>query len=177
MRYILAALAAVLAATDMAAGDPFDDVFTKVDGGRPCYSRTYDAAHLKQHPRQTVARLEIDFDPKNPDGVSNTAAKFELGFGFMLKGSKTWYTNVADCAAKGHAFACAFESDGGLIRLTPQNGALKLDVVNGGGTSAAGDQITTEGDAGFAGFGKPSGDDLSFLLAHAPRKVCDAATQ
>jgi hypothetical protein len=154
----------------------FDVIFAKVDGGHPCYSRSYDATHLKAHPRQTVSRIEIDFDPKNPDGVPNVAAKFELGFAFQLKGSHNWYGDGAYCQTKSGYFACYLDADGGEFNLTPQNGALKLDVVNRGGNDSKTNQINVEGED-FGGFGKPDGDDLTFVLTRATRADCDASTQ
>ncbi len=49
-------------------------------------------------------------------------------------------------------------------------------MINRGGTQAKADQINTEGANDVAGFGKPGGDDLSFLLNKAPHKTCDAST-
>jgi len=158
------------------AATPFDTTFATVDGGKPCYARTYDRAHLNAHPRQTVTSIEVDFTPANPDGVKNTAAKFELGFAFRLRKNGSWYPNNAICSAKGAAFTCSLESDGGEFTLTPGNGGtLRLDVVNRGGTDAGNDQISAEGDD-FGSFGKPGGDDLSFILNRAPHAVCDAST-
>jgi hypothetical protein len=175
-RATLAFLAAA-ATTPACAATTFDAYFAKADGGHPCYARTYTDAHMVEHPVQTVTRIEIDYDPKNPDGVANRPEKFELGFGFMLKHSHAWYTNVAECSARSTGFDCSLESDGGAFRLTPQDGMLTLMVVNRGGTDAAGDQINVEGTNDFAGFGKPGGDDLVFSLTRSARSVCDASTQ
>lgn len=169
------ALCAVALAGPAFAGDLFDSTFAKVDGGKPCYARIYDAAHLNAHPRQTVRGMEIDFTPENPDGVRNVAAKFELGFGFRLKAYKAWFGDAAYCTTKGDGFDCYLDADGGLFRLTPAAGALRLDVVNRGGTTRAEDQIALEGETDSVGFGKPDGDDLHFVLARADRKLCDAA--
>ena len=167
--------AAALSAAALAA-TPFETTFAGVDGGKPCYARTYDRMHLKAHPWQTVTSIEVDFTPENPDGVKNTAAKFELGFAFRLRKNGSWYPNNAYCSAKGAGFACSLESDGGEFTLTPQTGgALRLDVVNRGGRDSSGDQISAEGDD-FGSFGKPGGDDLSFILNRAPHAVCDAST-
>lgn len=156
------------------AAAPFETVFAKA--GTACYARAYDRAHLKAHPRQTVSAIEVDFVPANPDGVKNTAAKFELGFGFQIRGRTDWYTNTSYCHAEGAGFLCSLESDGGDIRLTPQANALRLDVVNRGGKQAKADQINSEGASDTGSFGRPGGDDLSFILDRAPHAVCDAST-
>ena len=171
MAWVLAAAATVAPAW---AATPFDAYFAKVDGGHPCYARTYTDAHMREHPVQTVTGMEIDYDPKNPDGIPNRPEKFELGFGFTLKHSHGWYTNVAYCSAHGGGFDCSLESDGGDFRLTPQDVMLTLSVVNRGG---ADDQINVEGGNDFGGFGRPGGDDLVFSLTRAARSVCDASTR
>ncbi len=161
-----ASLACVLSAP--AAGGAFDATFGKT----ACYARLYDAAHLARHPRQTVAKIALSYAPANADGVRGTAARFELGFGFQLKGGAGWYDGNAICAAKGAGFDCSLEADGGLFRLTPKEGGLRLDVVNRGGSDAGGNQINLEGDD-FGGFGRPGGDDLTFDLKPAQGAACN----
>lgn len=165
-----ASLACALSAPAGAA--PFDATFGKT----ACYARSYDAAHLRAHPRQTVAKIALSYAPANADGVRNTAARFELGFSFQLKGGAGWYDGNAECAAKGAGFDCSLEADGGLFRLTPKDGALRLDVVNRGGRDASGNQINLEGDD-FGGFGKPGGDDLAFDLKPAPAAACNTGEE
>ena len=157
-----------------AAGGLFESVFLKADGGRPCYARMYDAAHLKAHPRQTVSAIEVGFDPKDAESDGNSPAKFVLRFGFQLKGSHKWYGDAAYCAVKGTHFYCYLDADGGEFNLTPHGDALRLDVINRGGIDAGNNQINVE-DEDFVGFGKPGGDDLSFVLPHATHAVCDAS--
>jgi hypothetical protein len=167
-----AVAAASLACILPAAAGPLDATF----GKNACYARSYDAAHLARHPRQTVAKLALTFAPANADGTRNAAARFELGFGFQLNGAGGWYDGNAICARKGAGFACALEGDGGSFRLTPTKGGLRLDVVNRGGTDAAGNQINVEGDD-FGGFGKPGGDDLTFDLKPARGAACSSGEE
>ena len=178
MRRGLTAAAALLASGVPALGADslFDTVFAKADSGRPCYARAYDAMHLKAHPRQTVTRITVSFNPQDAESSGNSPEKFILRFAFQLKGSHDWHGAPAYCAAKGRYFSCYLDADGGEFNLTPQNGTLKLDVINRGGIDAAADQINVE-DENFVGFGKPSGDDLSFAMSRAPRAACDASSQ
>ncbi|HXC55753.1 MAG TPA: hypothetical protein VNU97_10695 [Rhizomicrobium sp.] len=169
-------LAACAAFAVPAAAGPsaFDAVFAKVDGGKPCYVRLYDAAHLKAHPHQSVRGIAVDFDPLTEDGKPAKPANFQLDFSFQLKGRTPWYGDGAYCHAAAGAFDCYLDADGGLFHLTPQGDGLKLDIVPRGGRDAASDQINVEGEDGFYGFGKPSGDDHSFLLSRAPHRACEA---
>jgi hypothetical protein len=158
--------------------DIYAQYFSGADGGKPCYARIYDDAHLKAHPMQTVRRLEIDFDKTFGDtDRPNSASYFEIGISFMLRLSKKWNGDSAYCkTAKGY-FDCYLVADDGLIHLTPQGGALCLTVINRGGVDAKSDQIRLEGegDEDSVGFGAPNSDDLVFDLPHADRKFCDAA--
>lgn len=171
MRPLLLASAAVcLATTPAAAASLFDTVFEKAND--PCYSRTYDKAHLKAHPRQTVSAMRLAYTSFNGDATTNTPAMFELAFSFQLKSGHDWFGGPASCKTLGDHFSCDLEGDGGRFTVTPKPGALTLAVVNRGGTDARSDQINLEGGDGFAGFGKPGGDDLVFTLPKAANSIC-----
>ncbi len=156
-----------------AAGDLYMRYFGGVASGKACYARYYDNAHLKAHPKQTVRRIEVDFDANSQEGVKeNTQADFLAGIGFMLKRSREWYGQSLFCKTVGDHFECFLEADGGRIRLVPRGEALRLEVVGGPGSD-----IHAEGKKDFGEFGEYGGDDRVFLLPRADRKLCDASTQ
>ena len=174
MKPLLLLSAAALAAGSAAAttaDDLYARYFGDADGGKPCYARYYDRSHLRAHPKQTVRRIEVDFDKDFGEGVGpkNTAASFEAGIGFMLKRSNEWYGDALYCKSLDGRFDCYLDADGGTIRLTPQGDALRLDVTGGGGGA---DQIAVEGRKDFAQFGGPGSDDRMFVLPRADRKLC-----
>lgn len=173
IKLLLLLSAAALAAGSVAAtaDDLYARYFADADGGKPCYARYYDLAHLRAHPKQTVRRIEVDFDKNFGEGADpkNTAANFEAGIGFMLKSSGEWYGDALYCKALASHFDCYLDADGGTIRLTPQGDALRLEVTGGGGGT---DQITVEGLKDFAQFGAPGSDDRVFVLPRADRKLC-----
>ncbi len=72
------AAALSLGASAATAGDIYARYFAGADRGKPCYARSYDAAHLLAHPKQKVRRIEVDFDKNVGEGVGakNSAAKF-----------------------------------------------------------------------------------------------------
>ena len=155
------------------AVDIYTRYFSGLGGGKPCYARYYDRAHLNAHPSQTVRRIEVDFDKDRRDGnvSKNTAADFRASFAFMLKRSNEWYGQEAFCKVAADHFDCYLDGDGGEFRLTPEGDGLRLEVTVGGGGT---DQIVAEGtDWGM--FGKPGGGDRVFILRRADRKLCNAA--
>lgn len=168
-RSILAAacLCSLLASPALGTGI-FEATFIKP----VCFGRLYDAAHLRQHPRQTVSGITLHYTPNSTDDDRNTAAHFRLGFGFVLKRGGNWYAGSAYCKTAKAWFDCSLEGDGGLFRVTPEGKGLRFAVINRGGTDAGQDQINLEGDD-FAGFGKPGGDDLVFVLPAASDDVCN----
>ncbi len=167
---VLTAAAASPAA--LAADDLYTRYFAGVDGGRPCYQRVYDDAHLKAHPKQTVRRIFVDFevDRRSDQSRKNGADDFEAGIGFMLKRSSEWYGQALSCKTVRDHFECYLEADGGTFTLTPRGKALRLEVTGG-----AGSDIHTEGEKDFGTFGAAGGDDRVFLLPRGDRAVCDAA--
>jgi hypothetical protein len=113
-----------------AAGGLYDATFK---GGNRCYSRTYDKAHLKAHPRQTVSGIQLAYTASNDDGTPNKPDAFEIGLSFSLKKADGWFSGPATCKTLGDRFSCFLEGDGGQFTLTPKAGALMLAVVNRGG--------------------------------------------
>lgn len=170
---LAAAAAAVLYTGSTSAADTlYDDTFAMIAGGAPCYFRVYDADHMTAHPHQTVTGIYVDYHPG--EDASWSAKSFELAFAFRLKRSEEWFEGNAECKQRGSSFACDLEGDGGSFTLTPgKPGGLQLAVVNRGGTDKKADQINLEGTNSFAGFGKPGGDDLVFVLPRIDRSACD----
>ena len=170
MRLTFALLSGLLAcATAAKADDIYARYFGGADGGKPCYARYYNDAHLKAHPKQTVRRIEIDFDAawREDKGGKNRASDFQAGLGFMLTRSPEWYGQELYCKTVADHFECYLDADGGSLRLFPRGNALRMEV--------AGDGIHAEGDKDFGEFGGPGSDDRVFILFHSNRKLCDTA--
>ena len=162
---VVVALSLPLAA--LAADTLFDTYFATQANGAACYGRTYDDAHLKEHPAQTVQRIEIDSEKAISDGKLNSAERFELGFAILLKSSPEWYGQNAICKTSATAMECYLEGDGGLFKLTPaEDGGLKLETGDYG--------IAVEGSHDSLQLSGKDGDDRVFLL-NPSRDECDAA--
>ena len=116
------------------ADDIYTRYFAQADGGKPCYARSYDRKHMEAHPKQTVRRIQVDFDKDFGEaaGPKNTASSFEAGIGFMLNRSDERYGDALYCKTLDNRVDCYLDADGGTIRLTPQGDALRLEVTGGG---------------------------------------------
>lgn len=69
-----------------------------------CFSRTYDAAHLKAHPQQTVRRISVLKVKGEKPGADDFPA-YKLVFRAELKNGKT-VEKETTCAPDQYAYAC-----------------------------------------------------------------------
>ena len=151
-----------MASNPAAANEMYDTYFAK--RGTACYARGYNAAHLQQHPKQKVQRIELAFRR----GPKSAASAFEAGLGLVAKGQTVRFARTAYCSAEGSGILCKLESDGGAFRLEPApSGALTLEVT--------GDGLRIEGAAGFLEVGGTFSDDNRFILAPMGWQVCRVA--
>lgn len=168
--FCVAACAAAYSVPNAHAADEdfFTVMFAKVQGGKPCYGRTYDDAHLKDHPKQIVRRIEIDMDKTDANARVNTAERFELGVAVMTTKSEEWYGNSAICQGGQDSAECFLDGDGGKFKLTSdEGGAMRLETGDYG--------IGFEGATDFIELKSDSGDDRVFVLKPG-RDECDAAS-
>jgi len=170
-RLAVIALAIGGASSAGAADDLYTRYFAGVNGGRPCYARSYDEAHLKAHPKQQVRRIAVDFDvnERSDPATKNSGADFQAGVSFMLKRSPEWYGQALACKTAGDRFECYLEADGGAFTLIPRGEALRLEITGGKDSD-----IHAEGEKDFGSFGGPGSDDRVFILPRTDRKICDS---
>jgi hypothetical protein len=103
-------------------------LFERHIAGGTCHARTYDAAHLAKHPRQTVTHFHLR--RAEPDPLrAHHPARFSVAFGFRVKGSSDLYATMAECRAKGSGAECLIEGDGGGFTLAPSGAALQVTVA------------------------------------------------
>ena len=103
------------------------------DGARACFARTYDAEHLKNHPKQTVTEMQFRLtyyihepDEFSPQGQRNYY--FELKA--RQKGQSRMLTAAGDCdpADGGKAIFCGVDCDGGGVTVSRTGDAGKILV-------------------------------------------------
>jgi hypothetical protein len=128
-------------------------------GGRGCYIRSYDAAHLKAHPRQTVARFRLSQDGKPPE--TPAAGQFGLDLALKIAGDSDDYGGLAICTPAGDGASCYVEGDQGEFTLAPRGDGLAVTVT----------RMSIEGGRGFS---RPleKGDNSPIHLAPAPPDAC-----
>jgi hypothetical protein len=90
-----------------------------------CFARTYDAAHLAAHPRQTVTRFFVG-DPGAEWRATQPAGQIIVLFGFEVVGRSSLYTGVATCATADSLVQCAIEGDGGSFTLEANDDGLRV---------------------------------------------------
>jgi hypothetical protein len=166
---IFPALSPAVATSEAGARSLFQSHFASVQGGTPCYARTYGAGHLQAHPDQRVTDIEIDMAKTDPDGNAITEDAIQLGFGLRVIGSAEWYMNVAICKSEGEAIECFLDGDGGRFSLSAADGgALQLKTGDYG--------IVIEGSKDVVELPGNKGDDRVFVLKPADPKACEDAS-
>ncbi len=165
---LVISVVSVLPSSAATSDDLYNSYFANVLDGAPCFARSYDEPFLKEHPAQRVRKIEIDLSKQNSDGTPNTADRFEIGFGLMLKSGPDWYGQAARCKTNDADFECFLEGDGGVFRLTPQNGGgLRLEPGDSG--------IAIQGGAGDVELNDKTGDDRAFDLVQS-KEECRSAS-
>ena len=74
--------------------------------GAVCFSRSYDAAHLAKHPRQTVKRIGV-LKPRGGKMLPNTYL-YELTFSIELKNGRK-LTRKTTCQPSKYAYGCTHD--------------------------------------------------------------------
>jgi hypothetical protein len=94
-----------------------------------CFARTYDAAHLKRHPKQKVTAMLFqiryhrhDPDETSPDGQRN----YYFGMAAKVKGQRKTLYASGECTSDGENIYCGIDCDGGgvAVRRDAKSGAL-----------------------------------------------------
>jgi hypothetical protein len=167
-RALLVSVVSILPSAAATSDDLYNSYFANVLDGAPCFARTYEETHLKDHPDQRVRKIEIDLSKQNSDGTPNSADRFEIGFGLMLTSGPEWYGQAASCKTNDTDFECFLEGDGGMFRLSPQNGGdLRLETGESG--------IALQGGAGDIELSGKTGEDRDFDLAQS-KEECRSAS-
>ena len=128
-----------------------DLVFTP-DG--PCFSRTYDDAHLAAHPDQQVSLIVVRADTE--DMELDTTDDLLVLVDVLTRTSDRPYSGIGICNPGNSGLSCLMEGDAGGFSLSEQDGRLRLEVGPNG--------LSFEGDADFLTLEPDQGDDRVFLL-------------
>ena len=147
-------------------------------GQRACYTRSYDAEHLRAHPKQRVTAMTfflraVGYDANGDRWILDPAKKFErVEYQFALsvtqRGSKRSLAASGYCPDNKDAL-CIRECDGGgaTLEKVADADALMIRLMDGGIRLAG----CAESKATWL---KPGADDKVFRLEKAAPEQCAA---
>ena len=109
------------------------DAFAGVTVNKPaCFTRSYDAGHLRSHPKQTVQRIKIKLRQWKYSRQSEPTPM--LAIQVKRKGQKKVWTNNIACMDYDQSknVLCAVECDGGSVEILSRNAQGELVLKNNG---------------------------------------------
>jgi hypothetical protein len=158
-----ALLLAFLAPAVPAFAATFYDAFIAPRGSAaPCYGRIYDKAHMAANPAQRLTSFALHLSALVPAPALN-AEKFEVTFGFTLKGVDDHYQAEGVCYLSVEGVECEVEGDGGDFILTGDDRGLLLTV---------GGRLEVEGAHSFSPNLAQGGDDRLVRLFPQGQSAC-----
>ena len=125
-----------------------------------CFARTYDAAHLRSHPRQTVRFFSISTAGAEWRNVE-TGGGFVADVGVRFVGRRDTYRTAVVCNTSPRGGHCDVEGDGGSFEVSPSGTGLRIEVR----------RIQMEGSRDFSP-DVGDGDNRVIILRPAPRSAC-----
>lgn len=162
--------ALILSTLSVAAGEL--DAFVQArDGATACWSRSYSAQHLREHPHQQVTAMDLTVTYMEETAMSPDQYVFRLEA--QLRDGTEGYA-VGPCMAQGGKMWCGVECDGGGVLVSNRNGGdILVDLAAVGAIAMS----TSCGEDDFdSGFSLQSGiDDKTFLLHPQPVQICEPA--
>ncbi|BCW87827.1 hypothetical protein sos41_09580 [Alphaproteobacteria bacterium SO-S41] len=175
-RIAAATLALLALPVAHAAENPFPKVGFAETAKPFCLARTYDAAHLKAHPKQKVSAIALAYEPTELIVDSDGRNRFGYILSATLTGLRPVIANSGTCHAGKAAdeLICELEGDGGVVTLTKQaDGKVLLSNA---------DYFTLINDeAAMAGKGEEyvhiesKDDQAAFLLETSKGGLCDTS--
>lgn len=144
-------------------------------GARICYSRVYDSAHLKKHPKQQVTEMEfrLTYYTHEPDEFFPKGQRnYYFALLAKLRGQAPDEPLIAEgeCSPTqdGKSIFCGVECDGGGVIVTRRDGGkILVDLAEMGRL-----RMTAGCDESDAVELTPGEDDKNFLLSKAAESSC-----
>ena len=151
-----------------AAAVELDELVPAQNGAAACWSRLYDAAHLKAHPDQQVE--EIGFAISYAAETAEYAPQYSFQIEARMRNGDVGH-NSGPCSESEGNVQCGVECDGGYVMVEPRdNGGVLLDLETSGYIWLSGGCGVDDVDEGFA---LESGkDDKQFLLRLMSAGTC-----
>jgi hypothetical protein len=144
-------------------------------GNKACFVRTYDAAHLRAHPRQRITAMKFllgveAYDPKPPNAKEpGDLYYYTFSMSVSRRGDRRLLRTSGDCMG-GDGISCVVDCDGGSVALDKMPPANTLIVrLNDDGIRMFHDCDDEQGVLVKAG-----ADDKEFHLERAANDACRA---
>lgn len=141
-------------------------------GSKVCYNRRYDAAHLRDHPKQQVTGLTLVVRVQQYEDTTKARRpedKVYVWFAMQMRrrGEKRTLSTSGSCFGGSGGISCGVDCDGGGMTLErlPQADALLMRLDD------RGIQMYSDCD-GNGIWVKPGVDDRVFRLEKAADSVC-----
>jgi hypothetical protein len=174
--FLVIAAASTSAMSSLSAQDKpkLADLVAPQAGNKACFARTYDAAHLREHPKQRVTAVSFllraqAYDESARSWGLEKALYYSFAMSVQRRGDKRRLRTGGDCM-EGEGISCAVDCDGGGVTLekAAQGDSLLVRLMEPGG-------ILMFSDCDGAGVWlKPGADDKVFRLDKAAASVCEA---
>jgi hypothetical protein len=143
-------------------------------GYKVCYTRRYDAAHLRAHPKQQVTALIFIVRVVQYEDISRAKRPedkvyFQFALSMQRRGEKRILSAAGNCFGGRGGIACDVDCDGGGVELErlPQGDALLMRLRD------RGIHMYSDCDGGGV-WVRPDADDDIFRLEKAAISVCRA---
>jgi hypothetical protein len=105
-----------------------------------CFTRTYDRAHLAQHPDQVVTAVMLRIYRPPP----GNADKYWFLAQFRLRGKDGTLRTNGICSEKASGLRCLVECDGGGVDVVPRarDATINLDRISGPACEDSAQELT-----------------------------------
>lgn len=172
-------LVATLPATAAQAGAVSDTTLFGKDPGDlrafACFTRHYDEAHLKAHPKQNVTDMTLLVDSTYDYSADEPSRSYALGIQVNFRKVDKPFDVSGSCSSSAgdEPLHCGVDCDGGQIdvRLKDANSIL-VDIPYGARIYDPSQPLDADPDAGVAPEAHFGPDDTTFLLARTSLKTC-----
>jgi len=143
-------------------------------GNKACYVRTYDAAHLKAHPRQHITAMKFllaveTYPEPSKKEQPEDLYYYPFAMQVMRRGESRPLHTAGDCLTVG-GIHCVVDCDGGAVNLDEMPPADSLIVR----ISEYGVRMFHDCDDGEGILVMPGADDKVFRLDKAALDACRA---
>lgn len=156
-----------------------------IDSAKPfCYARSYDAAHMKAHPKQKVTAIALTYLPEKLFPDVEGAQKmwdqyadypaFSAILAVTLKGKEGTALGAAYCrTGSSKMLECGIEGDGGTFQVLLQDDG-KVKLVNEASFTVSYPSPRPDEEDGDYVVIDAKDDHGAFLMADAKGGLCDA---